>query len=169
MSTCKRMWTDREIRSMAVDSVEQKSNLKVFEHIVDKDGHPRFIEGDMTMETVSGVTQTYGKWSLSGSHLMIVLAGSVENSTALALATWVSDVGLPDWIMEKIVPVFAGNVSINSVTLADDSWGTQTGQFTLRKTTVDDATVVQINFVSTLTLTSTKSFRVQFDLLIDNE
>ena len=165
----KRMHTDREIRAMAVDAVEQNPDLEVFEHIVDADGHKRFVEGDITMETISGVTQTYGKWSLSGSHLMIVLAGTIENGTALALATWVSDVGLPAWIMSKIVPVFAGNVSINSVTLADDSWGTQTGQFTLKKATVGDVTTVQINFVSTLTLTSTKSFRAQFDLLIDNE
>ena len=101
MSTCKRMWTDREIRSMAVDSVEKKNNLKVFENIVDKDGHKRFIEGDITPAETTGITFTYAKWSLSGSHLQIVLAMTIAAGTYSTF--YLGDItNLPKWIFDKI-------------------------------------------------------------------
>ena len=45
------------------------------EDIVDADGHKRFIEGNVTPANIIGENDIqYAKWSLSGSHLMIVLA-----------------------------------------------------------------------------------------------
>ena len=82
MSTCRRMWTDRQIRSMAVDSVEEKENLEIFERIVDKDGHKRFIEGEIELaDSITYLTNLYGKWSLSGSHLMLVICIRTDENT----------------------------------------------------------------------------------------
>ena len=119
--TCKRMWTERQVRGMAVDSVEEKENLKVFEHIVDKDGHKRFIEGDITMETITGVTQSYGKWSLSGSHLMIVLCASIENAASITAGTTLARIAIPAWIHEKLVPMVTGSDYISRLTT--NWWG----------------------------------------------
>ena len=169
MSTCKRMWTDRQIRSMAVDSVENKEDLKVFENIVDKDGHKRFIEGDITPKAITGVTYSYGKWSLSGSHLMIVIAGTVANATVIDYeGVFASIPNIPDWVKAKINPgiSYSGTlVEAKSVNFYGDDASTQNGLFLLRKNAVDG---LYISFAG-LTLTKERYFRAQFDLLIDNE
>ena len=163
MSTCKRMWTDREIRSMAVHSVENKEDLKVFEHIVDKDGHKRFIEGDITINTITGVTQSYGKWSLSGSHFMIVIAGAVANATVLTAGTLV-DIELPSWILSKIVGVVADIVDSKEFTL----WATNYSKQSIGINLIKQTAKLRVSYGS-LTLTADRTFRIQFDLLIDNE
>ena len=167
MSTCKRMWTDREIRSMAVDSVENKSNLKVFENIVDKDGHKRFVEGDITINTISGVTQKYGKWSLSGSHLMIVIALDIANGTTIAGSTGFATLNLPAWIKDKIVPLYSGYVSIKFFDTIGSGTDTQIKAY-LGKGTNPSVVYVSAGGAS-YTSARDESVRIQFDLIIDNE
>ena len=57
-------------------------------NIVDADGHNRFIEGNIATEEIEGVTWAYARWSLSGTHLMCVLAGTIEDETALRILIW---------------------------------------------------------------------------------
>ena len=166
MSTCKRMWTEREVRALGVDATEQKPNLKVFENIVDKDGHPRFIDGDITMETIEGVTQNYGKWSLSGSHLMIVVAASVVNGTALTSGDWVKDIDLPQWIKDKIVPLYSTtNVAFYTASARAANMSSQNFTFVLQKSSGK----ISLYCVTNETLTADRGLRVQIDLIIDND
>ena len=155
-------------RPQLLEAVEQESKIngiKVFEDIKDKDGHPRFIEGDITItETTEGITQKYGKWSLSGSHLLIVVALDVANTTALSFGNLVSDIGLPTWIVDKIVAIQGEYVLINSTTFYNASNQTQNLQTHLRKSSGK----ILISHGS-LTLSDDRSGRIQFDLLIDNE
>ena len=164
----KRMHTDREIRAMAVDSVEQKSALKVFENIVDKDGHKRFIEGDITTETISGCTYTYKKWSLSGSHLQIVLAMTYEAGTySTHLLGTITDI--PKWIMDKITPSGATEKQV-AVKYAEqwvDSNTPQTPSF-YGGVQKDDANTLQIASWGSKTFTAETYIRLSFDLIIDN-
>ena len=164
--TMKRMWTERQVRALGVDATEQKSNLKVFEHIADADGHARFIEGEINLNSAvpEGVTKTYGRWSLSGTHLMIVIAGTIENTTALTFGSFASLVNLPQWITDKIVPISTSYVEIKGFTLYAEDLTTQTTTIYLRKSS---NTIFMSN--SALTLTAKRNFRYQFDLLIDNE
>ena len=169
MSTCKRMWTDREVRSMAVKTVEEKEKLEVFEHIVDKDGHPRFIEGSVSLNSrVEGsVTKLYGKWSLSGSHLMMVFSGSASDTTAITAGALCQTDNLPKWISDKIVVLFASNSLANAtITWYADNYSTQTNGCTLQKLSLDGNLSVYSNAV---TLTADRKFRLQFDLLIDDD
>ena len=167
MSTCKRMWTDREIRSMAVNSVENKSDLKVFENIVDKDGHKRFIEGDITAETISGATQVYGKWSLSGTHLMAVLILSLDNAATITSGATIADIEVPKWIADKVTPLTSNNiVSRGSNDAFASDWSTQAFNSFLVK---PSASVLRIIKAADLTLTADRTVRIQFDLLIDDE
>ena len=78
--------------------------------IVDSKGNKRFIEGEGTPATITGMTITYNKWSLSGTHLMLVLAGTFDNDVS-ATATLVS-FELPEWILNKIVPI-GGDGEVN--------------------------------------------------------
>ena len=160
--TMKRMWTERQVRALGVDAAEQKENLKVFEHIVDKDGHKRFIDGDITMETITGVTQTYGKWSLSGSHLLIVIAGTAANGATMN--GLIATVDIPSWIKDKIVPLAGTVVDTYSMSLRAADNTTQSTWCGLFKS--GDYMQAQVGSV---TLTADRNFRATFDLLIDNE
>ena len=139
----------------------------IFEEIVDKDGHARFIEGDVNIEEITGVTKTYGKWSLSGSHLMFVLAGNVANGTVLpsSVVSWAIITDIPKWIRDKIYPIFSTNVDFKSSIAWDSNWQQQTLLFILQKS----GNNIVISQYNGLTLGSDKSFRIQFDLIIDNE
>ena len=162
----KRMWTEREVRSLAVKSVEETSNLKVFENIVDKDGHKRFIEGDIAIETISGVTKTYGKWSLSGSHLMIALVLSLANTTTIAGTTKLGALTLPKWIYDKIIPAYSAVVELKSTPAYGSDSTSQSFAYYGRKNTDNE---IGIYKSGDITLTADRSVRLQFDLLIDDE
>lgn len=146
------------------------SELPIFENIVDAQGHKRFVEGDITIETIEGVTQTYGKWSLSGTHLMLVVVCNVD-TTANLRSVKLCDINLPDWIKDKIIvtfPIYSTVISA-TLTIKDVSSGDviATPSIYLRK---DNTNNVYINFANTtITITSNSLFRIEFDLLIDNE
>ena len=151
--------------------VTGKVNGKIaFEDIEDAQGHKRFVEGDITIETIEGVTQTYGKWSLSGTHLMLVVACNVD-TTANLRSVKLCDINLPDWIKDKIIVTFPNYSTVISATLTikDVSSGDviATPSIYLRK---DNTNNVYINFANTtITITSNSLFRIEFDLLIDND
>lgn len=140
----------------------------IFEKITDAQGHKRFIEGDIMMNTIEGVTQTYGKWSLSGTHLMLVVALNIAASTSLASGTAVfSDIDFPDWVRDKVIPVYpSGRIALTSVTFRDSADAGQNAVIALTKRNDDK---VDLIFYESLTTTTAKSGRIQFDLLIDNE
>lgn len=151
-----------------LEAVEQESKLngiKVFEDIVDKDGHKRFLEGDIELETITGVSKLYGKWSLSGSHLLIVVAFSVADGTTLSNNTTLAKINIPEWIDEKIVGLW-GSIFVDNKTfyLWADNWTSQTMMINIQK-----GTPLNIRFGQGLTLSAARNCRVAFDLLIDNE
>ena len=142
--------------------VTGKVNGKIaFEDIEDAQGHKRFIEGDITAEEITGLTQKYGKWSLSGSHLMIVLAVDVADTTAFVSGTTIAQItNIPSWILDKIYPI-SSNVVVPYIDFSGQgqTWGNR-----LEK--ADNS--LQIKCYA-LTLNQDRSYRIAFDLLIDNE
>ena len=152
----KRMWSRKELKEM-VELIKKNVNT-----LVDSDGHDRFIEGDIEFEEIAGITQTYGKWSLSGTHLMIVVAGSIANGTEISAGKLCS-INLPQWVLDKIYEIYNTYVEVKNL---EQIYGSglisQTLGFYLRKTTelfIDTGSV---------TASDDRNFRVQFDLLIDN-
>ena len=152
-----------------LEAVEQESKIngiKVFEDIKDKDGHNRFIEGDGTPATITGFTATYCKWSLSGTHLMFVLAGTCENTITIANGTSLATFDIPQWIFDKIYPVWQNAWIENKVVNAmSSSFTSQSFGVNFKKDTTNMAFIKS----GEITLTAERSFRVSFDLLIDNE
>ena len=150
----------------AVESEAKLNGIKVFEDIKDKDGHLRFVEGNGTPETISGFTSSYCKWSLSGTHLIFVLAGTFADTTALVnidLALY----QVPEWVYNKIYGVWQTNwIETKKTVLINDDWSTQDATTSIRKGSDNN---LIIRFVGSTTMTKDRNFRVQFDLLIDND
>ena len=168
-----------ELRTELIDSragadvgalQEEISNIKngtthLFENITDSHGNPRFIEGDITMNTIDGVTQTYGKWSLSGTHLMIVVAGDVVNGTVISQGTKLCDVNLPSYIKDKIVTIYPRVVDRKVVPF----YGTDSSSQLVNIGLAKDSNIYIRTTTSAYTMTENRVFRIQFDLLIDDE
>lgn len=132
--------------------------------LTDSDGNSRFIEGDGVPIEKEGVEITYCKWSLSGSHLMLVCAGTVENGVTIANNSIIASYTLPDYIKNKIYPVWDNNIEVKQVPMYASDWSTQNLYCKFQKITAG----LQIQ-TGALTLTAERSFRAQFDLLIDSE
>ena len=142
----------------------QEVNANQLEGILDKDGHNRFIEGDLTVATKEGVTATYSKWSLSGTHLMLVLAITIDNAVEYANGDDIFSVDLPQWIRNKIFPTRLGIIEYKAVTAIGQDYSTQSFSTYLWK----DGALLKLNKSGALTLSAERSLRIQFDLLIDN-
>ena len=144
---------------------EDKTILNSIEQIYDNDGHKRFIEGDITINAQEGVTQTYGKWSLSGTHLLIVVGVDYANTTEIVSDSLLANVEVPAWILDKIVPLWASHyIDAKAITLRADNWSAQNIAVNLLKA----ETVLKLRYGGALTLTADRHGRITFDLLIDN-
>lgn len=137
-----------------------------FEDIVDKDGHKRFVEGNITIETITGVTQTYGKWSLSGSHLLIVVSGSIADTTEIANGAYIAKITLPAWFLNKIVTTWGNRfIEVKSFSIYNDDFSAQTIAIGIEK--FDN--LLSLRNIGNFTATKQRGYRFAFDLLIDNE
>lgn len=149
----------------------QEVQLNSLEGLQDAEGHNRFVEGNLTPNEIAGVTYKYAKWSLSGSHLMIVLAGTIDNGTTIGNAITLANLNLPEWIFNKIYPAGEGSIadiiSYNDFNLIGiSSYDRVNEQFYLVKTS--NNYYLDIRKSGALTATQDLYFRVQFDLVIDN-
>ena len=152
-----------------LEAVEQESKvngIKVFEDIKDKDGHNRFIEGEINLkaDVESGTTKIYGKWSLSGTHLTIVLCVAMANTTVRTGS--LAKVEIPKWILDKIVPI-ASNIVVykpSQYAIASDA-SMQTITHMLNKLSETELYI----YTGSLTLNADRVTRISFDLLIDDE
>ena len=158
----RRMYSQKQLEELI------QATKKDIATLVDKDGHERFIEGEVKInESLTGATITYAKWSLSGSHLLIVVAGnSKEDDVFGAYNPLVSIEDLPDWVLNKIAVVFGSSyIEQKQISMYAEDWSTQTFYCLLGK----DNNGLFIRKTGSTTLTTDKGFRIAFDLLIDND
>lgn len=175
----RRMYTTQGIQKLIDESIDESfENLNdrkgIFEKIADKDGHLRFIEGNGVL-IKEGYTPTYNKWSLSGTHLMLVIAGSFDGELSVTSGDDIARYdSIPQWVNDKIFPL-SGEESgaiTRAVIYAINNSGVNVG----------DAGIIYlfkfnsklyINAGTTFTLGTAEAtnshIRIQFDLLIDNE
>ena len=152
-----------------LEAVEQESKIngiKVFENIVDKDGHKRFIEGSITSANLpEGISINFAKWSLSGTHLMIVLSLSGENGKTLSGYTNIGKLNnLPSWIYDNIAILFSTNVVVQD----SKYWfgGDGTSQVMTYRLYKQNNEIFFMN-TGNLTLSADRQIRISVDLLID--
>ena len=83
-------------------------NEVLMENVVDSNGNSRFIDGNVSPsnEIPSGDVK-FAKWTLSGTHLMIVFAFLASEDKSLAGKT-ICALQLPQWVYNKIYPMNEG-------------------------------------------------------------
>lgn len=142
--------------------------------IEDSAGNKRFVEGDIlkTENITSNINLVYGKWSLSGTHLMIVAAASCPDSGYVYTSDELFYLdGLPSWIFDKIIPLLTYNhvnyIDRKATTFFNQSAETVTRTAYYIKDTVNNKIVIKIG--NDLQLTSSYNVRFTLDLLIDAE
>ena len=153
----RRMFSEKQIQEL-VKSTKGYN----FVNLVDSQGHDRFVEGVLDVKDVTGVTFNFKKWSLSGTHLMIVLTGVIADTTALA-GTVLSDVNLPQWILDKLVPLYSNVITTGTQTVYNEDTSGQSLTRYIRKQTS------KLEIVATMTASKDRNFRLEFDFLIDND
>lgn len=157
--------TDEETQETITTYEYSYQLLNDIASLVDSAGNPRFIEGDGTGKTLSGLTISYCKWSLSGTHLMVVCAGNITNGTTLTTGN-IATFTLPEWILNKIYPVWSSAyIEKKDIKFFADNFTEQTTTGILSK----GSTSIAIYVSSALALTANRAFRIQFDLLIDTD
>lgn len=134
----------------------------LMENIIDNEGNKRFIEINGEYDEITGVSISYCKASLSGTHLMLVTAGTIANGTAVSGFPLIGNFELPDYIMDRIVPLYSTNVDVKTINLFSSGGSSQSVNGILYK----DGSNLKIA-IGNITLTDDRNFRVQFDLLID--
>jgi hypothetical protein len=142
----------------------------LFENITDSHGNKRFVEGNITMGNIEGITQTYGKWSLSGTHLMLAFVFTADAGTALPTSSEIARVTLPQFILNKINPLDQGGY-IDGKTFymrGKTNWWQIT--YSLNIALNKGQNYISFSTTSVIpTITTDCVVRIQFDLLIDNE
>ena len=138
-------------------------NAVTLNNVVDSNGNPRFIEGNGTPISQTGVSITYCKWSLSGTHLILCVAGTFESGTTVAANVNVGSFPVPKFAYDKVTTLFLNFVDRKSFAIYDSSYQGQTVVINL----VKSGDNVRIQPGASFTTNSKKNFRFQFDLLID--
>ena len=136
------------------------------ETIKDLAGNLRFVEGNISISDTmpEGFDVSYAKWSLSGTHLMLVVAGNVADGVTTPQGSNKFFAYLPKYILDKVIPTADATIEVKTIPLYASNLSSQTFNMYLNKIT--DAIAISM---SGITLTADRSFRAQFDLLIDAE
>ena len=150
--------------------VDTDSKVKIFENIVDKAGNPRFIEGDISVINDLSELSPFAHWSLSGSHLMLVLCiyNDTEEDITISGASELASVELPHWIAEKIFPMgTSGHIAMKSGIkgLYPSSLTPSVSDVTAYLLKTSDT--IQLNGINAK-FESGDYYRIEFDLLIDD-
>lgn len=143
----------------------------LMENIKDLNGHLRFIEGNgiASDELDAGLEIGFFKWSLSGTHIMLVLVADIASGSTLSNNKYWGKFELPEWIYNKIIPVTGGTVIEYKGAGARSSGGSivLNDTFYISKSGNNSISIYRTG--NTTATTADATIRVQFDLLIDNE
>ena len=84
------------------------TEAKIYDKITDTTNNKMFVSGDVNVgNTIPNVTKTYGKWSLSGNSLTVVLAFETndQSTTISAGQSFTQVIKFPTYISNRIVPI----------------------------------------------------------------
>ena len=112
------------------------------------------------------MTLNYGKWSLSGSHLMLVIACNYNADISIADGTTLFRIDdIPNWVVQKVYPILGNLIIYQKASLIHEDWTRGEKEFYLAK--VYD--VLRIYNNGAITDSKAGMFRLRFDLLIDTD
>lgn len=102
---------------------------------------------------------------------MLVIAGTTDANVVIDDNKVLADVELPRWILDKIIPSsFSTGQFVNAAEcdFFTSSYSSTKKTITLLKIGTINIKLRISNVAGSFTLTSPTTFRIQFDLLIDN-
>ena len=151
----------------AQDNVDSTELPTLMTNIVDSHENPRFVEGNMSTPTNKNITLDYGKWSLSGTHLMIVASITIAPNTSLNYVNICATLNIPSYILNKVVTIVPNSNKVDFKNFRSFVGTSPSDSFTfnLGKT----PTNLIIEGYSLTAGETERIIRIQFDLLIDNE
>ena len=170
---------DNVVNTITVDEVKEivENSPTSFEKIKDSHGNFRFIGGSIrsSLDTTN-YSVLYRKWSLSGSHLMLVFAFKIKDGTSRPAYYEIARIiNLPQWVLDKLYAI-GGTTTGWLAGQEFSSFGTNdlpTGNkktFAINKATEDGETFIRIYNIDALSASgSDLTYRIQFDLIIDND
>ena len=163
----KHMWSEEEIQELVAEQVGSGgSGGSTLDDIVDKNGNKRFVEGNGTpFESDADFNSKYCKWSLSGTHLMCVLSGTLSANTILGAKTLASFT-VPDYIGSKIITTWANRITMLEPYIKDSegAGGTIVVLVNYSSNNITFQLVAQVPAIN-----RERYFRIQFDMLIDSD
>ena len=151
------MWTKNQVENLV------KVTKKDISSLVDSSGHSRFIVENGTPAEITGLTISYCKSSLSGTHLMCVLAGTLSVGAEVGAGVTLATFSLPSWIKNKIVGVQGSIIEYKSISVISEAFNIQNMATYIAK--VDSGLAFATN--SAFTSTYGGSFRMTIDLMIE--
>lgn len=147
------------------DNVDGTELTTLMNNIVDSHGNKRFVEWNLNTAAINGITYTYAKASLSGTHLMLVIAGTIV--TGEYASSGLANIVLPSYIGQKIRPVTGNIIEYKNIIAIASNYQTQiinTGLFVNQNNNT-----LSVNLTAPITITVDRNFRIQYDLLIDSD
>lgn len=133
--------------------------------IVDAQGNKRFVEGDIEKVGTYNINYLYNKWSLSGTHLMLVMCISNTSGDDIYITndTKIFSLTLPEYIYNKIYAISSDLVMQKKFSDFTDN---RTFTMQLKK---DGNNELGLYVVKNSQVGNTYTYRFQFDLLIDSD
>lgn len=153
----------------AQDNVDGTELITLMGNIVDSNGNKRFVEGDLFFGTTQeGVTTNYKKYSLSGTHLMLVLELEIDADTSFNAFNVTCT--LPDYIKNKIVALdTTSQIVIPTRSYTGMVAGTWQQVSKLSSYLAKSTQGLTMVIAQDGTHTAKTIYRIQYDLLIDSE
>ena len=148
-----------------ISGVLQATHPKLFETIEDTNGNNRFVKGDVVLDenAHAGIVKTYGKWSLSGSHLMLVFGCELPDGFAIKNGDAFAYAELPRWVFVNLTSLFSIAIDSKTFQIRGNDWSSQDVTVFLNK---GDGNKVVFNFGNNVTVSGVKKCRFAFDFII---
>lgn len=159
----------------AQDNVDPTELPTLMSNIVDSHGNKRFIEGDINLTqqfSNLGITKLYGKWSLSGTHLMIVIAINIPANVTTPVNGIICIINFPGYIKDKLIGLWDTTLDIKNFMVRNaTAWYLNSGLNLKDVTmyTLSDGRIVIQTSASRITTEVQSTCRIQFDFLIDSD
>lgn len=155
------------------ENVDGTELTTLMSNIVDSHGNKRFIEGDINLTQAFsnvGITKLYGKWSLSGTHLMIVIAINIPENTAIPAETFFCEAKFPNYIANKIIGLWGNTLDIKDFQVRNaNNWWQDSENLSNVSLVIAGNKILIGTSGGVFTTKSQSTCRIQFDLLIDSD
>lgn len=147
------------------DNIDPTKLTILMANIVDSQGNKRFVEGNIEKSGANTqIEKIYGKWSLSGTHLLLVFCFNHLANETLGNGAWMAYAQLlPSYILNKIKPISGDIVGIFPYYRGTSN---TSSYISLVK---NNTGLVLVYYGNSYTPTEDEISRVQIDLLIDSD